>query len=136
MSSYATTRGGRQRLSRPRRWCQGGVRTAALSLALTAGAASGLAAAPAWAAGGYHVTATIGVGLRPVEVAVSPDGTRAYVTNGSSDTVSVINTAANQVAATIGVRSGPSGVAVSPDSAHIYVTNEMTRGTVSVITRQ
>jgi hypothetical protein len=46
-----TTRGGRQRLSRPRRWCQRGMRTAALSLALTAGAASGLTAAPAWAAG-------------------------------------------------------------------------------------
>jgi YVTN family beta-propeller protein len=88
---------------RHRRWAL----AAALSLALTAGAASGLAATPAWAAGGYHITATIGVGLRPVEVAVSPDGTRAYVTNGSSDTVSVLNTATNRVTATIRVGSGP-----------------------------
>lgn len=37
---------------------------------------------------------------------------RAYVTNFSSDTVSVIDTASNTVVATIGVGNGPIGVAV------------------------
>ncbi|MBA2606581.1 MAG: hypothetical protein H0U96_06915, partial [Acidobacteria bacterium] len=38
------------------------------------------------------VIATIPVGLRPYRVAFTPDGTRAYVPNASSDNVSVINT--------------------------------------------
>ncbi len=36
----------------------------------------------------------------PVHLAISPDGTRAYVTNAGSDNVSVINTATNTVVAT------------------------------------
>jgi hypothetical protein len=97
-----TTTNARQHPRPPRShwWRRRGARAAALSLALTAGAASGLAATPAWAAGGYHINATIGVGLRPVAVAVSPDGTRAYVANSGSGSVSVINTASNQVTAT------------------------------------
>ncbi len=38
-----------------------------------------------------NVTATIGVGSHPSKVAVSPDGTKAYVTNAESNTVSVIS---------------------------------------------
>jgi len=83
-----------------------------------------------------QVTATIGVGGRPMGVAVSPDGTRVYVTNLFSHTVSVVDTATNQVTATIGAGSDPQGVAVSPDGTHLYVANYMARGTVSVITRQ
>ena len=73
-----------------------GARAAALSVALTlaAATASGLAAAPAWAAGGYHLT-YIGVGRGPQGVALSPDGARAYVANRLSGSVSVIDTAAN-----------------------------------------
>ena len=40
-------------------------------------------------------------------MAVSPDGTRAYVTNTQRDTVSVINTATNTVIATIPVGQQP-----------------------------
>jgi YVTN family beta-propeller protein len=138
VTSQTTTHTSHPRPSRPRRWRRHGARAAALSLALTltAAAASGPAATPAWAAGGYHVTATIGVGSNPVWVAVSPDGTRAYVTNYLSGTVSVIGTATNQVIATIHGLCNPYGVAVSPDGTHIYVTNAMDRGTVAVITRQ
>ena len=56
-------------------------------------------------------------------MAVSPDGTRAYVTNLGSGTVSVIDTDTNTVIATITVGSGPAGVAVSPDGTRAYVTN-------------
>jgi YVTN family beta-propeller protein len=69
-------------------------------------------------------------------VAVSPDGTRAYVANILSGSVSVIGTAAGQIIATIHGLCRPAGVAVSPDGTHFYVTNNMTRGTVAVITRQ
>ena len=79
MTSQTTTHTSHPRPTRPRWWRRRGARAAALSLALTltAGAASGLAAAPAWAVGGYRITATIGVGGAPQGVAVSPDGTRA-----------------------------------------------------------
>ncbi|MGD0926501.1 MAG: YncE family protein [Streptosporangiaceae bacterium] len=78
-----------------------------------------------------HVTTTIAVGRGPTEVAVSPDGTRAYVTVPRLHTVSVIDTATDQVTATIDI-SDPEGVAVSPDGTRAYVTSGSS-GTVSVI---
>lgn len=87
-----------------------------LALTLTAGAASGLAATPAWAVGG-GITATIGVGSYPEQVAVSPVGTRAYVTNLLSHSVSVIDTATNQVIATIPGFSSPGAVAAGQGGA-------------------
>jgi YVTN family beta-propeller protein len=65
-------------------------------------------------------------------VAVRPDGSRAYVTNRSSDSVSVINTSNNTVIDTVTVGSDPNGVAVSPDGSRVYVTN-YDSGSVSVI---
>ena len=58
------------------------------------------------------VVRTIPVGGNPIGVAVTPDGTHAYVANNSSDTVSVIATATNTVVATIAVGAFPLGVAV------------------------
>jgi YVTN family beta-propeller protein/autotransporter-associated beta strand protein len=75
---------------------------------------------------------TITVGSDPFGVAVSPDGSRAYVTTDGSSAVSVIDTATNTVAATIGVGNTPLGVAVSPDGSRAYVANEFSN-TVSVI---
>src|SRR5438132_5602524 len=58
----------------------------------------------------------------------------AYVTNASSNNVSVIDTASNTVVATVRVGSGPSGVAITPDGTRAYVTNGTNVGnTVSVI---
>ena len=54
-------------------------------------------------------------------MAVSPDGQHAYVVNGGSSTVSVIDTASNTVTATISV-PGASRVAVTPDGRYAYVT--------------
>ena len=90
---------------------------------------------PAWAAQ-YDVTATITVGSKPRGVAVSPDGTTAYVANFWSHTVSVIDTATNAIkagfSAGITVGTSPKGVAVSPDGTTLYVTN-WDDDTVSVI---
>src|SRR5688572_17995048 len=48
----------------------------------------------------------------------------AYVTNGDSDNVSVIDTATNTVTTTVAVGTGPDGVAITPDGAFAYVTNQ------------
>src|SRR6266849_9865267 len=66
---------------------------------------------------------------------LAPASTRsqnAYITNQSSSTVSVIDTATDMVIATIPVGLSPFGVAVSPDGSKVYVTNEFST-TVSVI---
>jgi YVTN family beta-propeller protein len=65
-------------------------------------------------------------------IAITPDGTHAYVTNPNASAVSVIDTSTNAVVATVGVGSFPGGVAVTPDGAHAYVTNTAFN-TVSVI---
>ena len=56
----------------------------------------------------------ISVGSAPQQIAVSPDGTRIYVTNQNSNSVSVVNTATNAIdGAAIAVGSKPAGVALS-----------------------
>ena len=64
-------------------------------------------------------------GIAPFGVAVTPDGSKVYVANRFSNTISVINTATNALAATIAVPLGggePTGVAVAPDGSKVYVT--------------
>ena len=83
------------------------------------------------------VVANITVGVIPVGVAITPDGTQAYVANFGSHfvsdgTVSVIDTATNTVVATIPVGANPFGVAITPDGTRAYVVSEES-GTVSVI---
>jgi YVTN family beta-propeller protein len=66
-------------------------------------------------------------------VAITPDGTHAYVTDYGSASVSVIATATNTVVGTpIPVGNLPGGVAVTPDGTQVYVANVYS-GTVSVI---
>src|SRR5271167_3682397 len=55
--------------------------------------------------------------------AVSPDGTRAYVTNYSSSNVSIIDTASKKVVKNVTTDSSPVGVVVSPDNSKAYVAN-------------
>jgi YVTN family beta-propeller protein len=60
------------------------------------------------------VIAIIPVGVGPIGIAITPDGTRAYVTNEVSNTVSVIDTASNTVGETIPVGVHPVAVAITP----------------------
>jgi uncharacterized repeat protein (TIGR01451 family) len=60
------------------------------------------------------VVATIPVGAVPQGIAITPDGTRAYVANINSNNVSVIDTSTNTVVATIPVGVNPVGVAITP----------------------
>ena len=68
-------------------------------------------------------------------MAISPDGNTAYVANaGTSDSVSVLDTATNTVTDNIlvGIGNTPYAVAVSPGGSHVYVAIGDTN-TVSVI---
>jgi len=64
--------------------------------------------------------------------AVSPDGTRAYVTNYSSGNVVVIDTASKKVVTSVEAGASPVGVAVSPDGTKAYVANSFSNS-VTVI---
>jgi len=71
------------------------------------------------------VVANVPVAPGAVDLAVTPDGARVYVTGV---TVSVIDTTTNAVVATIPVSA--SAVAITPDGARVYVANGLT---VSII---
>ena len=81
------------------------------------------------------MAASVQVGQESSEVAITPDGSYAYVTNLGAGSVSVISTATNTVVATVPqLRAASVGVAITPDSAFAYVANyDANPGTVSVI---
>ncbi len=81
---------------------------------------------------GATVTATVPVGSDPGFVALHPDGTRVYVANGMSGSVSVLDTATNTVTATVPVGANPYYIAVHPAGTRVYVAN-WGSGTVSVL---
>ena len=79
------------------------------------------------------IVTTIPVGNLPLGVAVNTAGTRVYVTNYSSDTVSVIDGITQTVIGSpISVGTRPVGVIVSPDNSTVYVANSGS-DTISVI---
>lgn len=77
------------------------------------------------------VKTEIEVGLHPSGMALSPDGTRLYVANANSDTVSIIDTATDTIAQTLGAKpmeslpfgSAPNALCVSPDGTTLYIAN-------------
>lgn len=79
----------------------------------------------------FSVRAQIPVGLHPSAMVLSASGDLLYVANANSDSVSVIDTAANRVALTIDVKpfagappgSFPNALALSPDGTTLYVAN-------------
>jgi serine/threonine protein kinase, bacterial len=109
--------------------------SALAALVLAAGVAVGLrmlqdADAP------LAFVASYATGTKPAEVGVSPDGTRAYVSNLDDGTVSVIDTATGATTATIPVAANPNSVVVSADGARVYVSctgGDTGNGSVAVI---
>jgi YVTN family beta-propeller protein len=68
----------------------------------------------------------LGLAATPTGIAFTPDGSKAFVSNRSSNSVSVIATSSQSVSATIsgsGIFSAPTGIAVSPDGAVVFVAN-------------
>src|ERR1700752_4906324 len=79
------------------------------------------------------VIATIPVGGWPYDVAIHPDGARAYVANESIGMVSAIDTAAKIVTAAFGLAVpdvNPIDLVVHPNGTRLYVAHQ---GGVSVI---
>ena len=72
------------------------------------------------------------VGVSPQKLAVTPDGSRVFVTNKGSNTVTVINTLTNTIIGTVNVGKAPLDVAVSLDGSLAFVSNK-DDGTISVI---
>ena len=91
---------------------------------------------PASGTGNINAFTPVNNGTTPVTATITAtpaaSTSRAYISNGNSDNVSVINTLTNTVTATIPVGNNPLGVAVSPDGTKVYVTNKFDQ-TVSVI---
>lgn len=77
----------------------------------------------ATAASPTYSTSSTPVGRDPSGVAVSKDGSRAYVANSTDRSVSVVNTATGALTTSIPVGGAPSAVAVdpSPGSSRAYV---------------
>ncbi len=73
--------------------------------------------------GTNSVLANVVVGEEPVDVAVTPDGTRAYVVNRGSNSVSVISVATLSVIADVQVGKEPSGIAIAPNGLYALVSN-------------
>ncbi len=79
--------------------------------------------------------AEIAVGTEPNGVALTPDGTRAYVANTVSGTVSVVSVNRGgraRVLTTIQVGTEPYGIISTPNGTRMYVTNKYSNN-VSVI---
>jgi len=60
---------------------------------------------------------------QPYTVTINPAGTKAYVTNSNSTTVTIINIATNTVIGTITGFDGPSGMAINSTGTIGYVNN-------------
>ena len=62
-------------------------------------------------------------------MAITPDGTKAYVVNGHFDftgTMSVIDTATDTVSTTFNLNiHSPWGIAITPDGTKAYITDEI-----------
>lgn len=71
------------------------------------------------------------VGFVATTIALSPDGTRAVVTNSADHNVSIINTTTRTVS-TIAVGQSPFDVAISPEGTRAYVLNQTSRS-ISII---
>ena len=71
---------------------------------------------------------------RPGRIAVTPDGSKAYVVNALSDSVAVVNTSTGAEVKSISLPAGgiPTNLAVSPDGSKVYVLN-LVSSSISVI---
>ncbi len=73
----------------------------------------------------------VAVGRGATAIALSPDGTRAVVTNKTDNNISVIDTK-TRTASLVGVEAAPVDAAVSPEGARAYVLNQTNRS-VSIV---
>ncbi|MEU0494423.1 Ig-like domain-containing protein [Mycobacterium sp. NPDC006124] len=72
-------------------------------------------------AGAYTATIDLQPNSMPRSEAISPDGTRVYVTHDNANLISVIDTASNTVTA-VPVNDRPRAIVISPDGKRVYYT--------------
>src|SRR5438445_372780 len=74
-----------------------------------------------------QIITRIPVGNGPVRIAMSPDGLKAYVSNGQAGTVSVLDTVALTTTATIQLdpNSRPQQSAVTPDGGRLFLIHQL-----------
>jgi YVTN family beta-propeller protein len=65
------------------------------------------------------------VGEKPLGVAMTPNGMKAYITNYGANTVSVVDIGSGVVTRTIAVGAGPCGACVDNDGNKAYITNSI-----------
>jgi len=82
------------------------------------------------------VTSTILVSGSPDSIAVSPDGSRLYVTNSALNTVAVVNTAYAAVTQGIDVGSTSRSIVMSPDGKSVYVSVKAGVAVIDTATNQ
>lgn len=70
----------------------------------------------------FAITNDMQVGVAPTDVAFSPDGATAYVTNQFSPNLGVIDVASSTQVATIAIPAATFKVCVSPDGSRVYVS--------------
>lgn len=71
------------------------------------------------------LSALVRVGAFPLTLALTPDGSSAYVANSEAHSVSVINTGTNTVTATVQVGFDPVDVAIAPNRATAYIADAL-----------
>jgi YVTN family beta-propeller protein len=77
-----------------------------------------------WTDGPKHVSADSGENYAsPLEMLVSPDGSRLYVLCQQSEEVRVLNAANHALIGKIAVGRVPRGISLSPDGQRLFVTN-------------
>jgi len=81
----------------------------------------------------FALKKTIPVVSRPLQIAITPDGTTALVTS-FDNAVNFIDLASNTVTFTLQTSFDvfPNGIAITPDGAHAYITN-FTTGNPSIL---
>lgn len=72
----------------------------------------------------HQVVRTMPGGSDPEQFALSPDGSRLYVSNEDAATASILEPATGKLVATVPVGTEPEGVSVSPDGKLVFVTGE------------
>ena len=79
-----------------------------------------------------EITGTLNVGGLPIDVRLTPDGTRFYVTNQGRHGVSIVDGVNMKELSFIPTQRGAHGLYVSRDTTKMYVTNR-DAGSISVI---
>ncbi|WP_346432992.1 PQQ-dependent catabolism-associated beta-propeller protein [Breoghania sp.] len=71
-----------------------------------------------------EVTATIPVGERPRDIALSPDGKTLYICASDEDHIEILDTESLEVTGTLPSGPDPELMTIAPDGSHLYAANK------------